>query len=60
LVIYENKESGFKDYICVPHHESPKDIWNMYNQKLKDYSFEASLALNWGLAKVLARFAQNN
>ncbi len=50
---------GDVDYVCIPHHESEKKIWEMYANYVISLG-ERSKALSWGIAKSAAFFAQNN
>jgi len=60
LIIYQNAQSGFLDYICVPHYRSRDTLWAAYFAKIQTYSGEGAIALTWGVTKAMAYFAQNN
>lgn len=60
LVIYYRQDTGFSDYLCIPHFDSSLDIWNLYFKQIQNYERDAAQALAWGLARVGAYFARNN
>lgn len=60
MVIYNRSDNGFKEYVCIPHFNSDKEIWDMYAKQMKSYTGEGADAMLWGLGKSAAFFAKNN
>ncbi|AEE53763.1 hypothetical protein [Haliscomenobacter hydrossis] len=60
MVIYH--ETGFLDkmYLCIPHWNSKKEIWDLYAGQLEGMSESVAKSLVWGLSKSASFFAQNN
>ncbi len=58
LIIYNRLDNKFRDYICIPHWESSKEIWNMCFDKIKGYEKGGAEALMWGLSKSSSFFAK--
>ena len=49
--------SPYTSYICVPHWNSSKSVWEQYSKSINTNN---ASALSWCLAKCVAFFAQNN
>ena len=58
LCIYNRPSTGFKDYICIPHFDSDKAIWDKVYEKIKTYGGDGAIALAWGTLKLSAYYAK--
>ena len=57
LCIYSRSDNGFKDYLCIPTYDAPKEIWDQAFEKFKTYSETGATALIWGIAKLSSYYA---
>jgi hypothetical protein len=46
------------DYICIPHLDSPKDIWALTYKKISEYSGESAHALTLGLMHLASHYSK--
>jgi hypothetical protein len=46
------------DYICIPHLDSPKEIWTMTYKKIAEYSGESAHALTLGLMHLASHYTK--
>lgn len=56
ILYYQNKNTGFKEYLCIPSNDADKSLWDAHISRFIDYAADARKILYLCSAKMASLF----